>query len=142
MAARRKASSRRSSGLRARPSVACRAPSRRSASSRASALLERVHRIYVRSGLAGLAAAFTLRDSTRSPERTPCFVEMARRIRASLSKWAPFTPESVDAQSWDDGALLAGDDRRIFRVVTEWLYAQFHDLPIDYVYTNTPPFPA
>lgn len=106
------------------------------------ALLDRVHRIYVRSGLTGLAAAFTLRDSTRCPEKTPCFVALAGRIRASLFKWAPFAPESVDAASWDDGATLAADDRRIFRVVTRWLFAQFHDLPIDYVYANTPPFPA
>ncbi|MBL8607844.1 MAG: MarR family transcriptional regulator [Myxococcales bacterium] len=103
-------------------------------------LLNRVHRIYLRSGLAGLAAAFALRDSSRQPEKTSRFVEMARSIRAGLSKWAPFTPESIAAERWDDGAALVGDDRRIFTVVTQWLFARFSGLPVDYVFANSPPF--
>ncbi len=105
-----------------------------------TALLDRVQRIYVRSGLAGMAGSFVLRDSVLSPEKVPSLVEMAERIRSSLEKWAPFTPEAVAPERWDDGKPLADADRRIFRGVTRWLFAQLHRLPIDYVFANTPPF--
>ncbi|MBL8607970.1 MAG: winged helix-turn-helix transcriptional regulator [Myxococcales bacterium] len=103
-------------------------------------LLERVHRIYLRSGLAGLAAVFALRDGARQPEKATRFVDMARDIRDSLSKWAPFTPEGVAPESWDDGKPLQGADQRVFRNVTLWLYGHFRALPFDYLLANTPPF--
>ncbi len=104
------------------------------------ALLERVQRIYIRSGLAGQAAVLALRDSARQPEKSSLLVEMSGQIRASLSKWAPFVPEGAGAETWDDGVHLEGADRRVFRGVTKWLSAQFHALPFDYVFANTPPF--
>ncbi len=105
------------------------------------ALLARVHRIYIRSGLAGLAAVFALRDDALKPEKSTRLIEMSRQIRESLSKWAPFVPEVTDAQSWDDGKPLDGADRRVFCVVTQWLYGQIRALPFDYVMANSPPFP-
>ncbi len=104
------------------------------------ALLARVHRIYIRSGLAGLAAVFALRDGARQPEKAERFVDMARQIRDSLSKWAPFVPEHLAPESWDDGAPLEGADRRVFTRVTQWLFGHFCALPFDYLIANTPPF--
>ncbi len=106
------------------------------------ALLARVTRIYLRSGLAGLAGSLVLCDSVLCPEKAPLLVEMARRIRTSLGKWAPFTPEAVDPRRWDDGVPLVDAERKVFRGVTRWLFANLHDLPLDYVFANTPPFPA
>ena len=105
------------------------------------ALLERFHRIYLRSGLAGQPAVFALRDDARQPEKASQLIDMAREIRASLSKWAPFSPESIDARSWDDGASLEGRDRKVFLNVARWLNAKFRALPFDYVLANSPPFP-
>lgn len=105
-----------------------------------SALLDRVQRVYVRSGLAGMAAALPLLDDVRARRKTTAFVEMAQRIRTSLAKWAPFSPESLDPDRWDDGKPLDGDDRRVFRAATRWLFTRLHDLPPDYLFANTPPF--
>jgi DNA-binding MarR family transcriptional regulator len=104
------------------------------------ALLARVHRIYLRSGLAGQAAVFARRDAAKQPEKATLLCEMARQVRESLSKWAPFLPEAADLHSWDEGASLEGADRKVFRNVTRWLYDRFWALPFDYVLSNSPPF--
>ncbi|MBL8606915.1 MAG: MarR family transcriptional regulator [Myxococcales bacterium] len=104
------------------------------------ALLERIQRIYIRSGIAGQAAIFALRDRAKQPEKATRLIEMARQIRESLSNCAPFAPEAADLPSWDEGAALEGADRKVFRDVTRWLYWRFRGLPFDYVMANSPPF--
>jgi len=110
--------------------------------SAARALLDDVFAVLVRSGVAQKAAARTLHDPPRKPERLEAFTTSARRIQSSLQTYGRHVPAAVEPEEVDAGAHLEPRLRWIFDRALRVCRDRFALLPIEYVMEDLRADPA
>jgi DNA-binding MarR family transcriptional regulator len=96
-------------------------------------LLARVWAIYLRSGIANRAAARTLIDVPKKPEKIPQVIALLRNARIALFEQSTYRPRKPYDEEIDHGAPLEGEDRAIFDAVVKYCRDRFMHLPFDYL---------
>lgn len=99
----------------------------------ARALLARVRRILLRSGVAAKAQARCLVDVPLDPQIVRQLLACTRRVQWALKDRAAFAPEGASPNDIDLVRSFTGEDRSLYRRTIEYCQSRFNHLPFLYV---------
>ena len=99
----------------------------------ARALLARVRRVLLKSGVARLAQVRCLVDDRRSPSRVLSLFEQTRRVQWALEDRANFVPEVLPSTEAADIEGLEGDERKLYSHAVGYCRSRFYHLPTMYL---------
>ncbi|MBL8609449.1 MAG: MarR family transcriptional regulator [Myxococcales bacterium] len=99
----------------------------------ARALLAKVRRVLLRTGVAWKARARCLVDIPLDPQRVMQLVDSTRRVQWALKDRAAFVPEPVEMPNPDVVRSLVGEELTLFKRTIQYCQSRFNHLPFMYI---------